>query len=218
MPLVYDVLPVHPCVALPETRVVVDVPLLEPKITNWPEELIDHVSPVTFIPTPDKVPLALKVRVPPVTVKLFPLNIAVVKTLPETGFVTGTNVKVAIVPFVYDVLPVHPCVALPETRVVVDVPLLEPRITNWPEELIDHVSPVTFTPTPDSVPSALKVRVPPVTVKLLPLSIAVVKTLPAATGVNVKVSVVPYAYATLPVYPFIALPLMVIVWVPLLEP
>ncbi len=58
------------------------MPLLEPKITNWPEELIDHVSPVTFIPTPDKVSLALKVRVPPVTVKLLPLNIAVVKTLP----------------------------------------------------------------------------------------------------------------------------------------
>lgn len=60
-------------------------------------------------------------------------------------------------------------------------------------------------PTPESVPSALKVRVPPVTVKLLPLSIAVVKTLPVATGVNVKVSVVPLAYVTLPVYQFVAL-------------
>jgi hypothetical protein len=109
----------------------------------------------------------------------------------------GTNVKVSVVPFVYVVLPVQPCVALPETRVVVDVPLLEPKITNWPEELIDHVSPVTFIPTPDKVPLALKVRVPPVTVKLLPLNIAVVKTLPVATGVNVKVSVVPLAYPSM---------------------
>lgn len=53
----------------------------------------------------------------------------------------GTNVKVAVVPLVYVVLPVQPCVASPETRVVVNVSLLEPKITNWPEELIDHVSP-----------------------------------------------------------------------------
>ncbi len=50
----------------------------------------------------------------------------------------GLTLLIHDVPLEYTILPVHPFVASPETRVNVAVPFPVLVTTNWPEELIDH--------------------------------------------------------------------------------
>jgi hypothetical protein len=179
-----------------------------------------------FAPVTDSVPFELKVIIetPSLVMKLFPLISAVVNTLlPDE--VNGINVNASVVPLAYAMLPVQPLVTLP-LSVIVAVPLLVPYITNCPDEFTVHVWLLVLKPTLERVPFALNVTNPPSVLKLFALNIlfetcvvGIGVTFPFdVTGVNVNVSVVPLAYAMLPAQPLVALPLRVIMAVPLLVP